>query len=130
MKQVLSRVETSPSNIVGPRASTIDWRRLPPISCVRRQVAVIVTMGGDPSAQAAKAATATIPIVFVIGTDPIRSGLVSSLNHPGGNITGVSVLLEETEAKRLGLLRELRANTATIAVLVNPRNPLRGNPGR
>jgi putative tryptophan/tyrosine transport system substrate-binding protein len=89
----------------------------------RRQVAVIVTMGGDPSAQAAKAATATIPIVFVIGTDPMRSGLVSSLNHPGGNITGVSVLLEETEAKRLGLLRELRANTGTIAVLVNPRNP-------
>ena len=78
----------------------------------------------------AKAATATIPIVFVIGTDPMRSGLVSSLNHPGGNITGVSVLLEETEAKRLGLLRELRANTATIAVLVNPRNPLRRNPGR
>jgi ABC-type uncharacterized transport system substrate-binding protein len=90
---------------------------------VRRQVAVIGTIGGDPSARAAKAATATIPIVFVIGTDPIRSGLVSSLHHPGGNITGVSVLLEETEAKRLGLLRELRANTATIAVLVNPRNP-------
>jgi putative ABC transport system substrate-binding protein len=90
---------------------------------VRRQVAVIVTIGGDPSARAAKAATATIPIVFVIGSDPIRSGLVSSLNHPGGNITGVSALLEETEAKRLGLLRELRANTARIAVLVNPRNP-------
>jgi putative ABC transport system substrate-binding protein len=90
---------------------------------VRRQVAVIVTIGGDPSVLAAKAATATIPIVFVIGTDPIRSGLVSSLNRPGGNITGVSVLLEATEAKRLGLLRELRANTGTIAVLVNPSNP-------
>src|SRR6516162_1632729 len=85
---------------------------------VHRQVAVILTIGGDPSARAAKAATATIPIVFVIGTDPIRSGFVSSLNHPGGNTTGVSVLLEATEAKRLGLLRELRANTATIAALV------------
>ncbi len=90
---------------------------------VHRQVAVVVTIGGDPSARAAKAATATIPIVFVIGTDPIRSGLVSSLNRPRGNITGVSVLLEESEPKRLGLLRELRATAAMIAVLVNPTNP-------
>ncbi len=90
---------------------------------VHRQVAVVVTIGGDPSARAAKAATATIPIVFVVGTDPIRSGLVSSLNRPRGNITGVSVLLEESEPKRLGLLRELRATAAMIAVLVNPTNP-------
>jgi putative tryptophan/tyrosine transport system substrate-binding protein len=90
---------------------------------VHRQVAAVVTIGGDPSARAAKAATATIPIVFVVGTDPIRSGLVSSLNRPRGDITGVSVLLEESEPKRLGLLRELRATAAMIAVLVNPTNP-------
>jgi putative ABC transport system substrate-binding protein len=90
---------------------------------VHRQVAAVVTIGGDPSARAAKAATATIPIVFVVGTDPIRSGLVSSLNRPRGNITGVIVLLEESEPKRLGLLRELRATAAMIAVLVNPTNP-------
>jgi putative ABC transport system substrate-binding protein len=87
---------------------------------VRQQVAVIVTMGGDTTALAAKAATATIPIVFAGGTDPLRSGLVTSLQRPGGNITGVSTLLVETEAKRLGLLRELRPNATTTVVLVNP----------
>ena len=75
---------------------------------VRQQVAVIVTMGGDTTALAAKAATATIPIVFAGGIDPLRSGLVTSLHRPGGSITGVSALNVETEAKRLGLLRELR----------------------
>jgi len=87
---------------------------------VRRQVAVIVTIGGEPSALAAKAATATIPIVFVGGSDPIRSGLVTSLHHPGGNITGVSTFIAEMEAKRLGLLRELRPRATTTAALVNP----------
>jgi putative tryptophan/tyrosine transport system substrate-binding protein len=87
---------------------------------VRRQVAIIVAIGGEASAMAAKAATATIPIVFVGGTDPIRSGLVSSLQHPGGNITGVSGLIFELEPKRLGLLAELRPHATTIAALVNP----------
>ena len=74
----------------------------------RQQVAVIVTIGGDASALAAKAGTATIPIVFATGSDPIRTGLVNNLHRPGGNITGVSTLLAETEAKRLELLQELR----------------------
>jgi putative tryptophan/tyrosine transport system substrate-binding protein len=86
----------------------------------RRQVAVIVAFGGEASAIAAKAASATIPIVFAGGTDPIKSGLVSSLQHPGGNITGVSGLIFELEPKRLGLLGELRPHATTIAVLVNP----------
>jgi putative tryptophan/tyrosine transport system substrate-binding protein len=87
---------------------------------VRRQVAVIVTVGGDPSALAAKAATATIPIVVIVGSDPVRSGLVSSLHRPSGNVTGVSTFLGEIEPKRLGLLRELRPNATTIVALVNP----------
>jgi putative tryptophan/tyrosine transport system substrate-binding protein len=87
---------------------------------VRRQVAAIVTMGGEPSALAAKAATSTIPIVFVGGADPVRGGLVTSLHRPGGNLTGVSTFIAEIEPKRLGLLRELRPHATTIAVLVNP----------
>src|SRR6516164_9450520 len=89
---------------------------------VRQQVAVIVTIGGDPTALAAKAATATIPIVFAGGADPLRSGLVTSLHRPGGHITGVSTFIVEMEAKRLGLLRELRPHATTTAVLVNPGN--------
>jgi ABC-type uncharacterized transport system substrate-binding protein len=90
---------------------------------VRRQVAVIVTMGGEVSALAAKAASATIPIVFAAGGDPVRSGLVTSVHRPGGNITGVSTLIFELEPKRLGLMRELRPNATTIAVLVDPNSP-------
>ena len=86
----------------------------------RQQVAVIVTLGGDTSALAAKAGAATIPIVFVTGSDPVRTGLVNNLHRPGGNITGVSTLLAETEAKRLELLHELRPHATTTAVLVNP----------
>jgi putative tryptophan/tyrosine transport system substrate-binding protein len=87
---------------------------------VRRQVAVIVTIGGDPSALAAKAATSTTPIVFATGSDPLRSGLVTSLSRPGGNITGVSAFIAEIEPKRLELLRELRPHATTTAALVNP----------
>jgi putative ABC transport system substrate-binding protein len=90
---------------------------------VRRQVAVIVAPGGEISALAAKTATASIPIVFLVGSDPVRSGLVPSLNRPGGNITGVSSFIFDLEPKRLGLMRELRPNAATIAVLVNPNSP-------
>jgi putative ABC transport system substrate-binding protein len=75
------------------------------------------------SALAAKAATTTIPIVSVFGTDPVRSGLVSNLHRPGGNITGISGFQTEMEPKRMELLRELRPNAATIAVLVNPKSP-------
>ena len=89
---------------------------------VRQQVAVIVTMGGDMSAQAAKATTATIPIVFAVGSDPIRTGLATSLHRPGGNVTGTSTFIAEMEPKRLGLLRELRPHATTLAVLVNPGN--------
>ena len=89
---------------------------------VRQRVTIIVTTGGDLSALAAKAATATIPIVFATGSDPIRSGLVTSLHRPGGNITGVSTFLAEIEPKRLALLRELQPHATTTAVLVNPEN--------
>jgi ABC-type uncharacterized transport system substrate-binding protein len=88
---------------------------------VRRQMAVIVATGGNAPALAAKAATSTIPILFT-GTDPIRAGLVASLNQPGGNVTGVDVLTSETGSKRLGLLRELVPKGATIAVLINPKS--------
>ena len=89
---------------------------------LRRQVALIV--GNTPSALAAKAATTTVPIVFVTGGDPVRDGLVASFNRPGGNVTGVSFFTVELGAKRLGLLRELRPEAARIAVLVDPKWPL------
>jgi putative tryptophan/tyrosine transport system substrate-binding protein len=88
---------------------------------LRRQVALIV--GNTPSALAAKAATTTVPIVFVIGGDPVRDGLVASLNRPGGNVTGVSFFSVELAAKQLGLLRELRPGATRIAVLADPKWP-------
>jgi len=87
---------------------------------VARKVAVIVTIGGDVAARAAKAATSALPVVFTVATDPLRSGLVSSLHRPGGNLTGSSGFQAELEAKRLELLRELRPDATTIGVLVNP----------
>jgi hypothetical protein len=88
---------------------------------LRRQVAVIVA--NTPSALAAKAATTTVPIVFVTGGDPVRVGLVASLNRPGGNVTGISFFTAELGAKQVGLLRELRPGAARIAVLVDPNFP-------
>jgi putative ABC transport system substrate-binding protein len=90
---------------------------------VRRQVAVIAATGGNVSAQAAKAATATIPIVFNVGVDPIKAGLITRFNRPGGNITGVNTQSPALEPKRLGFLRELVPQAAIIGVLLNPTNP-------
>ena len=99
--------------------------RLPELAAnlVRRQVAAIVATGGGVSALAAKAATGTIPIVFSTATDPVQLGLVASLNQPGGNATGVFVLANSLEAKRLGLLHEMVPQAARIALLVNPQAP-------
>jgi len=90
------------------------------VELVRRAVTVIVTAGGDPAAQAAKAATTTIPIVFASGADPVKLGLVASLNRPGGNVTGVTFVVAELGAKLLGLLHELQPGAVRVGVLVDP----------
>jgi ABC-type uncharacterized transport system substrate-binding protein len=90
---------------------------------VRRPVAVLVTSGGASSAVAAKIATSTIPIVFVIGGDPVRLGLAASLPRPGGNATGITIISGELAPKRLGLLRELVPNAKAFAALTNPNTP-------
>jgi len=95
--------------------------RLPALvaELIRKPVALIV--GNTQAALAAKAATATVPVVFVTGTDPVRDGLVTSFNRPGGNVTGISFLSSGSSGKRLELLRQLVPRVATIAVLVDPR---------
>jgi len=103
-----------------------QYDRLPALATdlVRRQVAVIAATGGIPSALAAKAATSTVPIVFVAGADPIKFGVVTSLSRPDGNITGLTAFTSELVPKRLELLHEVVQTVTTIALLVNPTSPV------
>src|SRR6266567_3088432 len=102
-----------------------DYGRLPALAAelVNRRVTVIAAVGGDPSNKAAKQATATIPIVFATGSDPVQAGLVESFNRPGGNATGVTTSTNLMEPKRLGLLRELAPGVSLVGALVNPNFP-------
>jgi putative ABC transport system substrate-binding protein len=117
-------------NVEG-RNATIEFRwadgqygRLPALAAdlVGRQVAVIAAFG-PPTALAARAATSTIPIVFTSGGDVVKSGLVASLNRPGGNATGVNLFTQAVEAKKLDVLGKLMPTTATFSFLMNPKNP-------
>ena len=108
-----------------------QFDRLPALAAdlVNQKVTVIFG-GGPPAAMAAKRATATIPVVFTSGDDPVRSGLVASLSRPGGNVTGVSILLREMQAKRLELLRELIPSASVVGLLSHPRSSNEDTRGR
>jgi putative tryptophan/tyrosine transport system substrate-binding protein len=124
------------SGFVEGRNVTIEWSwalgqydRLPAMAAefARRPVAVIVATGGEPAAVAAKTATSSIPIVFSVGGDPTRLGLAASFSRPGGNSTGFTLLTNQLEPKRLGLLRQLVPQAQTIGFLVNPSFPPSAN---
>ena len=112
------------------RWAEADTGRLPELAArfVEEQVAVLVTAGGTSAALAAKAATATVPIVFAIGADPVQIGLVASLNRPGGNVTGATSINVELGPKRLELMRELLPSVRSMALLVNPTTPALAEP--
>jgi putative tryptophan/tyrosine transport system substrate-binding protein len=122
---VLSKDRTSRLSTVGRWG---DYNRLPELAAdlVKRPVDVLVGVGGDASARAAKAATSIIPVVFGMGGDPVASGMVASLNRPGGNVTGVTVLSTQIESKRLGLFHELVPGSVVVGVLLNPQSASAG----
>ena len=102
-----------------------EYDRLPALAAelVHIPVAVLVAVGGEPAARAAKTATTSIPVVTVFGIDPVKSGLIGSLSHPGGNVTGVSNLATAMEPKRVGLLHELVPQAKAFGALINPDSP-------
>src|SRR5262245_9231594 len=111
--------------LIDYRWADFQYERLPALAAelVKRPVDAIFATGSVVSALAAKSATATIPIVFANGSDPVQYGLVASLNRPGGNVTGISFINSQLGPKRIQLLRLLNPKTAVVAVLVNPKNP-------
>ena len=119
----MSKVKMWQSNSAGRRGRMIGCRTWA-ADLIRQRVAVITTPGSTSAALAAKAATTTIPIVFLVGGgDPVALGLVASLNGPGGNVTGVNVQLGELVVKRLGMLREVAPSANRFVALVNPNTP-------
>jgi putative tryptophan/tyrosine transport system substrate-binding protein len=117
------------SGAIDGQSVTIDYRwadghydRLPALAAqlAGRPVAVLAAVGGEPATRAAVGATKTIPVVAIFGGDPVASGLVASLNRPGGNVTGISILTVTMEPKRLGLLRDIVPQATSFGVLLNP----------
>ena len=121
-----NRLFRRPERGVRNRYADGQYDRLPALATdlVSRRVSVIVATAGTPTIRAAKAATSSIPIVVVIGGDPVTFGIVASLNRPSGNITGMTLSGSETVAKRLGLMLELVPAAGLIAFLANPKNPI------